>query len=108
MDPCGTYRLFSGLCRTFDDPVAEARHWRLLAKDRQDELEDLKVAFSDILATSKELEDEMERDLAAMEKREHELRSENERLKGEVDALKVSMSWLPTSRSEERSAHARH
>jgi predicted nucleic acid-binding Zn-ribbon protein len=62
----------------------------LQAKDLQDELEDLKLALSDFQSSSKELEDEMERELANTEKRETELRTEVERLRSEVDALKVT------------------
>ena len=75
--------------RTFDDPAAEARYYRLQAKDLQDELEDLKIALSDFQSSSKELEDEMERELATNERRETELKTEAERLRGEVESWKV-------------------
>ncbi|CAD6584602.1 MAG: NADH:ubiquinone oxidoreductase [Cyphobasidiales sp. Tagirdzhanova-0007] len=74
---------------TFDDPAKEARHYRLLAKDLQDELEDMKLALEEFQGSSKELEEEMEKEMAATEKREGELRTEAERLRSEVDGWKT-------------------
>ena len=80
--------------RTFDDTTAEARYYRLQARDLQDELEELKIALSDFQSSSKELEDEMERELATNERRETELRTEAERLRGEVESWKVRVQEL--------------
>lgn len=75
-------RLFS----TFDE---EARYYRTLSKELQDELEDLKAALSDFQSSSKELEDEMERELENTERRETELRLETERLRSDLESWKV-------------------
>lgn len=48
------------------------------------------MALADFQSSSKELEDEMEKELANTERRETELRHEAERLRGDVDAWKVS------------------
>lgn len=75
----------------FDDPVAEGRHYRLLCKDLQDELADVKLALEDFQTSSKDLEEELERELAATEKRESELRAEAERLRADNDQWKVGL-----------------
>lgn len=52
-------------------------------------MEDLKLALSEFQSSSKELEDEMEKELANTERRETELRLETERLRSELEAWKV-------------------
>ena len=63
----------------------------MLAKDRHDELEDMRLALEDFRSSSKDLEDEMERDLAVYEKRENELRQELDKVRHDIDTWKVSM-----------------
>ena len=60
----------------------------------------MKLALSDFQASSKELEDEMEKELANTERRETELRTEAERLRGEVDSWKVRHQNRPGYRSD--------
>lgn len=50
----------------------------------------MKLALEEFQASSKELEDEMEKEMAATEKRESELKTEGERLRGDVDGWKVT------------------
>lgn len=49
------------------------------------------MALADFQSSSKELEDEMEKELANTERRETELRHEAERLRSDVDAWKVGL-----------------
>lgn len=84
-----TYRFVHVAHRSFATPEEEARYYRVLSKDLQDELEDLKLALSEFQSSSKELEDEMEKELANTERREAELRHEAERLRSDVDSWKV-------------------
>ena len=49
----------------------------------------MKLALEEFQGSSKELEEEMEKEMAATEKREGELRTEAERLRSEVDGWKV-------------------
>lgn len=65
----------------------------MLCKDLQDELEDLKLALSEFQSSSKELEDEMEKELANTERRETELQHEAERLRNDVEAWKVRLGY---------------
>lgn len=74
---------------SFATSQEEARHYRILSKDLRDELDDLKLALSDFQSSSKELEDEMEKELANTERRETELRHEAERLRNDAELWKV-------------------
>ena len=66
----------------------------MLAKDRHDELEDMRLALEDFRSSSKDLEDEMERDLAVYEKRENELRQELDKVRHDIDTWKVGIQKL--------------
>lgn len=52
------------------------------------------MALADFQSSSKELEDEMEKELANTERRETELRHEAERLRSDVDLWKVRLNRL--------------
>jgi hypothetical protein len=54
-------------------------------------LDETRSSLEDLQASSKELEDELEKDLANTEKREKQLQATNERLKGDLEEWKVCL-----------------
>ncbi|GAA97521.1 uncharacterized protein L969DRAFT_91434 [Mixia osmundae IAM 14324] len=63
--------------------------WQGRASSLQDDLDDTKLALEEFQASSGELEEELEKNLAAGEKRELDLRKTVERLKVELDQWKT-------------------
>lgn len=66
-------------------------HYRTLAKNLQYDLDDTKAALDEFQVSSKELEAELEKDLATTEKQLKELRGREETLVHEVDQWKVRL-----------------
>lgn len=90
---CDPFLIYDKTCdagyRSFENLQDEANYYRAQARGLHDELEDVKLALAEFQASSKDLEDEMEKELANTERRERELRHETERLRSEVEILKV-------------------
>ena len=93
---------------TFSSAEEEARYFRSTAKDlcgrlrlpsaicvyssldSDAQLEETREALEEFQKSSSDLEAELEKELAATEKRERDLRATTERLQGEVTEWKVS------------------
>lgn len=67
---------------SFPNVEAEARYWRVKANELQDELDEIQTG-------TKDLENELDRDFEAAERREAELKATNERLRGDLEDSKV-------------------
>lgn len=67
----------------FDSPAQEIAHLRKLLEDKQQELDEVETSFSEFQEFSKQLEGELEQELAASEKKHAELLTQHKRLKDE-------------------------
>lgn len=75
--------------RSFDDASKEASYWRIKAQDYQDMLREAEASLKDFSESSKELEQEMERELAQSAKDLDDARAKNEKLSQDKDEWKV-------------------
>lgn len=73
----------------FDSADEEARYWRQKASQMQDALRDAETGLQDFMESSKELETELEADIAQSNRRIDDLLAANERLRGDADEWKV-------------------
>lgn len=69
----------------FDNPREEADFWKKKYKEKQKELAELEESFNDFQTSSRDLEGEMEKELAIKEKKLEELQSQYRRLKTDYD-----------------------
>ncbi|EGG09497.1 uncharacterized protein MELLADRAFT_104226 [Melampsora larici-populina 98AG31] len=76
------------LC-SFESDHEALDHYRNLAKNLQYDLDDTRTALEEFQTSSKELEAELEKDLATTEKQLNELRGREENLTHEVDQWKT-------------------
>ncbi|KAH9825274.1 hypothetical protein DFH28DRAFT_21176 [Melampsora americana] len=74
---------------TFESDQEALDHYRNLAKNLQYDLDDTRTALEEFQTSSKELEAELEKDLATTEKQLNELRGREENLTHEVDQWKT-------------------
>ena len=77
--------------RSFDDASKEAAYWRVKAHDLQDMLREAEESLKEFADSSKELEQEMERELAQSGKQLQEYKSRNEKLSQDKDEWKVRL-----------------
>ncbi|PKI83453.1 NADH:ubiquinone oxidoreductase [Malassezia vespertilionis] len=71
--------------RDFRDAGDEARHWKAQVRQMQEALHDAEAGLQEFMESSKELETELEADIAQSTKRAENLRAENESLRCDVD-----------------------
>ncbi|CAO1623294.1 unnamed protein product [Sympodiomycopsis kandeliae] len=74
---------------SFDDASKEASYWRVKAHDLQDMLREAEESLKDFAESSKELEQEMERELTISSKNLSEMKVKNEKLIQDKDEWKV-------------------
>ena len=67
----------------------EVRHWKDRANDLEDALREAESSLQDFMESSKALEAEMEKEIAASNQAQLELQTRNERLKSEIETWKV-------------------
>lgn len=77
------------LNRTFTSPDAALAHYRTLCESLQRQLNEANADIQDYTESSKELQDELEKELARMEKGEREMRKGLEEARGECEDWKV-------------------
>lgn len=75
---------------TFTSPSAALTHYQTLCSTLQTQLADANADIADYTESSKELQDELEKELSRMEKSEKEMRRGLEEAREEVDGWKVS------------------
>ena len=78
--------------RSFDDASKEAAYWRTKAHDYQDMLREAESSLKEFSESSKELEQEMERELAQSARDLEEARVKNDKLSQDKEEWKVSRS----------------
>lgn len=76
----------------FDSSQEEINYWRSQARDLQDVLRETESNLQDFMESSKDLEAEMEREIASSTKRLNEMAVKNEALRGDCDEWKVSVA----------------
>lgn len=80
--------LFTFVCRCFDNAKEETAYWRTKAQDLQDMLKEAEASLKDFAESSKELEQEMERELAQSAKDLEETKTRSEKLFSEREEWK--------------------
>ncbi|XP_005096591.1 nuclear distribution protein nudE homolog 1 isoform X3 [Aplysia californica] len=80
--------------RKFASKDQEADHWRNLAQQYKQELEETKEELEDYQISSRELEQELETQLKQEEKKNKELNLANDRLQNECDSLRDKLQKL--------------
>lgn len=83
--------------KRFSTPAEEIEHWRSLAQQFKQELEESKEELEEYQISSRELEAELEAQLKQLEKRNKELESSTTRLQSEVDSLREKLEKLQKS-----------
>lgn len=78
----------------FDSPQEEAAHYREKYRRILDMLDETRAELDEFQQSSKELEDELEKELSATEKVQMELKERITRLEGEKDEWKVGSPSL--------------
>ncbi|KAL8566584.1 hypothetical protein ACOMHN_054806 [Nucella lapillus] len=83
--------------KRFSTPAKEIEHWRSLAQQFKQELEESKEELEEYQISSRELEAELEAQLKQLEKRNKELESSTTRLQSEVESLREKLDKLQKS-----------
>ncbi|KAJ9476252.1 Nuclear distribution protein 1-like protein [Pseudozyma hubeiensis] len=76
----------------FDSPEKEIKHWKSKVADMQDALRETESSLQDFMESSKELEQEMEKELSASNKTISDLKRRNEQLTGDLEDWKSKYS----------------
>lgn len=76
----------------FDSPEKEIKHWKSKVADMQDALRETESSLQDFVESSKELEQEMEKELSASNKTISDLKRRNEQLSGDLEDWKSKYS----------------
>lgn len=71
--------------KTFGSAAEEARHWKAQVDEMRAALHEAETGLQEFMESSKELEAEMEADMAATSQRADALQTENEHLRADVD-----------------------
>eukprot|EP01132_Coremiostelium_polycephalum_P002006 gene2006-2468_t len=71
----------------FSTPQEEIQYWKKRLEDKQQELDELETNFTEYQEFSKQLEEEMEGELKACEKKYAEVQSQHARLKNDHESL---------------------
>lgn len=74
---------------TFTSPDAALAHYRTLCASLEQQLNDANADIQEYTESSKELQDELEKELARMEKSEREMRKGLDEARGQVEDWKV-------------------
>lgn len=81
----------TGDAPTFANAADEARHWKARVDEMRTALLEAENGLQEFMESSKELEAEMEADMAASRQRADTLQAENEQLRADVDEWRVRM-----------------
>ena len=75
--------------RSFETPQEELEYYKNKARDLELELEETKFALDEFQLSSKELEEELEKEIDSTERRYNEIKIRNEGMRQEVEDWKV-------------------
>ena len=78
-------RVMASEAKTFGSAAEEARHWKAQVDEMRAALHEAETGLQEFMESSKELEAEMEADMAATSQRADALQTENEHLRADVD-----------------------
>jgi len=93
---------------SFANAAEEARYWREQVEQMRSALQEAETGLQDFMESSKELEAEMEADMAAAHQRADALAAENEQLRADVDEWRVRIRRLTTAKAPGVAHGAQH
>ena len=86
----------------------ELQHWKDKVAQMHEALRDAETGLQEFMESSKELEAEMEADMAAAHQRADALAAENEQLRADVDEWRVRIRRLTTAKAPGVAHGAQH
>lgn len=86
--------IVTALFNSFSSAADELEYYKNLARKNEDELLETRAMLEDFQLSSRELEEELEKEIDSTERRYNEIRIRNEAMKQEVEDWKVTEQSL--------------
>lgn len=100
--------IVTALINSFSSAADELEYYKNLARKNEDELLETRAMLEDFQLSSRELEEELEKEIDSTERRYNEIRIRNEAMKQEVEDWKVTKTILcmpDDDNEQERAGH---